>query len=227
MNVLAVDTSTMQLGIGIVSESGYDYAHRWDGIGHSAPLFGRITDALDAAKLKMHEIDLLAVVNGPGSFTGLRIGLAGVLGWAVGQQLPVQPVDSFAAVRLGLPDELYPVLIAIHSRSDEFYMQYLPAPDDLASEPFVGDVQAVSDIVADECTVCGSGAERFVEIAGNPARFRLSNSEHRVANMVAVCREAERLYLIRNNKTGDYVVEPYYMTLSQAELKFKQRGKQV
>ena len=149
MNVLAVDTSTMQLGIGIVSESGDAYSHRWDGIGHSAPLFGRITDALDAAKLKMHEIDLLAVVNGPGSFTGLRIGLAGVLGWAVGQQLPVQPVDSFTAVRIGLPDELYPALIAIHSRSDEFYMQYLSASDIRAPESFVGDVQAALDIVAE------------------------------------------------------------------------------
>ena len=227
MNVLAIDTSTMQLGIGIVSESGHVYSHRWDGIGHSAPLFGRITDALEAAELQTHEIELLAVVNGPGSFTGLRIGLAGLLGWAVGQRLPIQPVDSFAAMRTGLPAELYPVLIAIHSRGDEFYMQYLLAVDDCSSEPFIGEMQSALDAVAEDCTVCGSGAERFMNIAGDNTGFRLSSPEHRAADMIAVCREAERRYSARPDGTLEYAVEPYYMTLSQAELKFRQRGRQT
>ena len=227
MNVLAIDTSTMQLGIGIVSESGHVYSHRWDGIGHSAPLFGRITDALEAAELQTHEIELLAVVNGPGSFTGLRIGLAGLLGWAVGQRLPIQPVESFAAMRTGLPAELYPVLIAIHSRGDEFYMQYLLAVDDCSSEPFIGEMQSALDAVAEDCTVCGSGAERFMNIAGDNTGFRLSSPEHRAADMIAVCREAERRYSARPDGTLEYAVEPYYMTLSQAELKFRQRGRQT
>ncbi|MFH1894259.1 MAG: tRNA (adenosine(37)-N6)-threonylcarbamoyltransferase complex dimerization subunit type 1 TsaB [Candidatus Zixiibacteriota bacterium] len=220
MDILAVDTSTTELGIGIVTGSGDEYAQRWKEIGHSEPLFPRIGFVLDRVDLGSGEIDLLAVVSGPGSFTGLRIGMAGLLGWGVSVGIPVQPVDTFAAMRASLVDVTYPLLVAIHSRGDEFYLQFYSSSGD-AAEPYVGGVDSIVGQVSGDCLVCGSGAEKFVELAATVIRdrFRPAPLELRTPNLISVCREAERTFDGKAN--SDYDAEPYYMTLSQAEINFE------
>jgi len=220
MNILAVDTSTPELGIGIVTGSGEEYAQRWKEIGHSEPLFPRIGFVLDRVGLGSGEIDLLAVVSGPGSFTGLRIGMAGLLGWGVSVGIPVQPVDTFAAMRASLADENYPLLVAVHSRRDEFYLQLYSSSGNVG-EPFVGGIDLIEGQVSGDCYVCGSGAEKFVELAASVAsdRFKPAAPELRAPNLISVCREAERMF--DGKADSDYDVEPYYMTLSQAEINFE------
>jgi tRNA threonylcarbamoyladenosine biosynthesis protein TsaB len=169
--------------------------------------------------LVREQIELLAVVSGPGSFTGLRIGMAGLLGWGVTAGIPVQPVDTFTAMMATLGNVDSPYLLAIHSRGEEFYLQYSESPGH-QTNPSVGRVESILESLREDCLVCGSGAERFVRLAekaGN-ATLRLAPTDLRVPDMIAVCREAEELHM--SNANPSYEIEPYYMTLSQAEIKF-------
>lgn len=222
MNILAVDTSTPELGIGIIAGDSQEYAQRWKEIGHSEPLFPRIGLALDQVGLESGEIDLLAVVSGPGSFTGLRIGMAGLLGWGVSDGVPVQPVDTFAAMRASLAGATYPLLVAVHSRGDEFYLQHYASLNSV-TEPFVGRIDSVVAQISEGCLVCGSGAEKFVELAASTIGDRLELAEPilRAPDLISVCREAERLF--GGGAHYRYDIEPYYMTLSQAEINFEIR----
>jgi tRNA threonylcarbamoyladenosine biosynthesis protein TsaB len=68
--------------------------------GHSSVLLSDIDSALKAAGVALAEIELLAVVNGPGSFTGLRAGLATVKAFATVSDRPVAPVPTLHAVAL-------------------------------------------------------------------------------------------------------------------------------
>lgn len=228
MNTLAVDTSTLRLGIGIVTDSGEVLTRRWSEEGHSAPLFNRIEFAMGELGLDKDDIGLLAVVSGPGSFTGLRIGMAGLLGWAIAAGLPVQPVDSFAAMRESVPDSMRPLLIVIHSRGFDFYMRYLAGSDATGATvddaPFIGSAQSLRRLPGDECFLCGPGSVLLLDMIANErrTRFRSAGSEYAEPDMVAVCREASRLYSGRSRGDDDYRIEPYYMTLSQAQINFEQ-----
>jgi tRNA threonylcarbamoyl adenosine modification protein YeaZ len=229
VNILAVDTSTLRLGIGIVAGSSASFDRRWSEEGHSAPLFGRIEFAMNQIGLNKSDIDLLAVVSGPGSFTGLRIGMAGILGWAVSSRLPVLPIDSFSAMRASLPDSLYPVLIAIHSRGDDFYMQYLSSPDAAESaRPFIGTVESLAGLPADRCRVCGPGAAKLLDLLNeNQDRFEPAGGAFDEPDMEAVCHKAEKLAPECRQTGGDYKIEPYYMTLSQAQINFESRERRL
>ena len=67
-------------------------------LSHSRSLLALINEVLQDANLSLAELDAITVARGPGSFTGLRIGIAVAQGLAFGNQLPVLPVSSLAAV---------------------------------------------------------------------------------------------------------------------------------
>ncbi len=224
MNIVALDTSTLRLGIGIITRDGRSLSRRWTGEGHSRPLFGRIESSMAEVKLSGDDIDLLGVVSGPGSFTGLRIGMAAVLGWAVAAGLPVQTVDTFAAMRASVPDSIYPLVIVIHSRGDDFYMQYLESPESARdSEAFVGSIDSLADLPQSGFNVCGPGSQRLLELVRETGRhgFEPAGTDFLEPDMKAVCMTASKLFSEREGAADDYRIEPYYMTLSQAQINFK------
>jgi len=67
---------------------------------HSEKLLLMIDELLKMAELKINEIGHIAVSIGPGSFTGLRIGLSAAKGIALGASLPIVPVPTFEALAL-------------------------------------------------------------------------------------------------------------------------------
>jgi tRNA threonylcarbamoyladenosine biosynthesis protein TsaB len=60
---------------------------------YSAVLVGRVAEILEEAGLKLADVDAIVVVNGPGSFTGVRVGLSAVKGLAEPGQIPVVAVS--------------------------------------------------------------------------------------------------------------------------------------
>lgn len=96
--ILAVETSgelcsvAVMLDENIFVELNYLQKHI-----HSQKLFEMIDSALKTANLELKQVKSIAVSIGPGSFTGLRIGLAAVKGIAFGADLPIIPVPTFDA----------------------------------------------------------------------------------------------------------------------------------
>ncbi len=220
MNILAVDTSTKHLGIGISASGDRRYHRRYEEEGHSSPLFPRIRQALDSIALDAGAVELLAVVSGPGSFTGLRIGMAGLFGWAAARNLPVQPVGVFDTIRTGL-DGTSPALIVVHSRGAEFHTMLVR--DGIAIGPRVQRLREALKMVSDETLICGPGAVEFVRqgTAIDGKAFRCAPSELLQCDMLAVCALAEKAYRSDPGKADKLEIEPFYMTLSQAQINFE------
>ena len=99
MKLLAVDTSGPVCGVAVmdgnkvlsemISQNRYT---------HSASLMPMVEQSLRSAGVTLAEMDALAVVTGPGSFTGVRIGVATVKGLAHGSGKPCVPVDALGAL---------------------------------------------------------------------------------------------------------------------------------
>ncbi len=107
MNILAIDTSSKRLCVGLMNRKGKIVEYNINaGKRHTELLLPTIKKALARAKLSLKEIDYLAVGLGPGSFTGLRIGLATIKGFAAALEKPVVGLPTLDVLaRSALPQD--------------------------------------------------------------------------------------------------------------------------
>lgn len=99
MKILVIDTSGPVCGTAVMDEDKvYSEFTAQNRNTHSASLMPMIEAALNAAGTELKELDAVAAVTGPGSFTGVRIGVATAKGLAHGAGLPCIPVDALEAL---------------------------------------------------------------------------------------------------------------------------------
>src|SRR5262249_14252117 len=99
MRVVALDTTTAAGSVAIVDGDRTIVERRGDpSRTHAERLPGEITSALEAHGLRVGDVDLFAVAAGPGSFTGLRIGIATMQGLAFVTRKPLVGVSALEAL---------------------------------------------------------------------------------------------------------------------------------
>jgi tRNA threonylcarbamoyl adenosine modification protein YeaZ len=124
MVILAFDTTSENGGVGIFRNADCLASVPNEGPAnrYSMTLFEMVERALAQANLEFREMDLFASANGPGSFTGIRVGLAAALAWARAFGRPVRGVSILDAMvsKVGLTsDWAFPV---IDARRGEFFL---------------------------------------------------------------------------------------------------------
>jgi tRNA threonylcarbamoyl adenosine modification protein YeaZ len=93
--------------------------------GHAEALMPLVARVLDRAQIDSSDLDRIAVTTGPGSFTGLRVGIAAARGIALATGKPaigLTTLAAFAAPFIAANDAL-PVVVAIDARHDHVYLQ--------------------------------------------------------------------------------------------------------
>jgi tRNA threonylcarbamoyladenosine biosynthesis protein TsaB len=122
MRILAVDTSTMVGGVALLESSRVLCDLRVNIQDSHAPrLLALIHQVLALASVSLESIDLFAASQGPGSFTGLRIGIATMLGLAYATQRTVLGVDTLEALAMKVWSAPYPVGSVLDARKGEVF----------------------------------------------------------------------------------------------------------
>ena len=124
--LLAIETSEKLCGVSLLlNEIEYYSTKIFLPHSHSEKLFELIEILRDSSSIKLNEIKSVAVSSGPGSFTGLRIGMAAAKGIAAGLNIPIIPVPTFEALAYQLskilPEE-QKFIIANKANRDEAYV---------------------------------------------------------------------------------------------------------
>ena len=104
MLILALDTTTHAGSIAVLRDA--EILHEQSGnpeSTHGQRLPGELIQACDAAGVKIADVELFAVAAGPGSFTGLRIGIATMQGLAMARQARIVPVPTLEAITVAAP----------------------------------------------------------------------------------------------------------------------------
>jgi tRNA threonylcarbamoyladenosine biosynthesis protein TsaB len=122
VRVLAVETSTLAGGVALIDGDRVVGEYVLDvRVTHSERLMPAIDRVLTDAGLRARDLEGLAVAVGPGSFTGLRIGISTVKGLALALDLPVAAVPTLDALAAGLPFARHPVCPVLDARKGEVY----------------------------------------------------------------------------------------------------------
>ncbi len=164
MLILALDTTSRAGSVAVLrrdvvlAETSGDAS-----ITHGQRLPGDLLRTLDAAGVRVGQLDLLAVVAGPGSFTGLRVGIASMQGLAFARRLQIVPISSLEALAGHAADSspgdpwLAPWIDA--QRGEVFASLYAPGGDAVAEPPTAA---APAATLAAWRTTLGTRAVRFL-----------------------------------------------------------------
>jgi tRNA threonylcarbamoyladenosine biosynthesis protein TsaB len=123
MKILAIEISTMLGGIAIVDDSAGLIAEMRLNVEstHSERLMTGVEHVLKQSGLALSDIDAFAVAIGPGSFTGLRIGLSTVKGFSYATGKPIVSIPTLEALAWNFPYCKYPVCTMLDARKKEVY----------------------------------------------------------------------------------------------------------
>ena len=114
--LLAVDTSTAQLGLALYDGSRIISEYAWHSSQrHTVELAPAVFELLTRSGLTIDDVRALGVALGPGSFTSLRVGLSLVKGLAIARQLPVIGIPTLDVLAAAQPASRLPLLVAIQA----------------------------------------------------------------------------------------------------------------
>jgi tRNA threonylcarbamoyladenosine biosynthesis protein TsaB len=226
MLTLALDTSTSVGSVALVAdETVLARASATVKGQHGELLMGTIARCLEEAGRALPEVDLLAVGIGPGSFTGVRVGVATVKGLAVARGLPLVGVSSFAAMARGVGhgDGLVAVFAHAH-RADVYAALYTPGPGgpEPLLDPFSSSPSAALERIREAAagrlvTLLGDGLRLYrTEVLAVLVGAELSTADLDAPDAVSVALEGRRRFLT-HGPDDTALLDPLYVRPSDAE----------
>jgi tRNA threonylcarbamoyladenosine biosynthesis protein TsaB len=120
--VLALDTSSPSGSLAVLrDEKVVEVVSTATGEVYSSRMFRELDFLLGELSLRMEEFELFAVAAGPGSFTGLRVGLAAVKGWAEVYRKPIAAVSALEAVAVQAQSNAALIVPVLDARRGQLY----------------------------------------------------------------------------------------------------------
>ena len=198
MSLLGIDTSTAASAACVLRADGASFEvepspeRLRDGPAHARELMPAVAEAMERAGLDYGDLEAIAVGVGPGTFTGLRIGIATARALASASDLSLRPVSSLAALAEGIDGELR--LPLIDARRGELFAALQRAGGERLWPPFVAAPEQVAERVREAgigVRAAGDGSIRFrgvLEAAG--IGVDADESRSHVVRALHVCRLA-------------------------------------
>ena len=166
MLILALETSAKSVSAAVVKDGvPLAYSYQNAGLTHSRTLMPLVDSMLQNSGLQLSDMDLLAVSNGPGSFTGLRIGVSALKGLAWAAEKPCVGVSTLEAMAQNLRHTEGVIVCAMDARRNQIYNALFRADKGrltrLAPDRAIGLDQLTRELrnMADPLLVVGDGAQ--------------------------------------------------------------------
>ncbi|CAH2211926.1 tRNA (adenosine(37)-N6)-threonylcarbamoyltransferase complex dimerization subunit type 1 TsaB [Tepidibacter aestuarii] len=233
MKVLGIDTSSKAASVAIMEDdkliSEYTINNNKT---HSQKLMPIIENMFKLNEISADNIDLVSVCIGPGSFTGLRIGVATAKAIAHVRDIPVVVVNSLEALAFNMSMTNKTVCPMIDAQKKQVYTcKYSWDKDSLLKVEDI-DVKKIEDLVEEfkssleEFVLVGEGADLHKEVFENIDNVYIAPNSHRSSRASSICEIGIEKFKKGDTKTH-YEVVPYYIRKSQAEVQYEEKMKRL
>ena len=228
MKILAIETSTMLGGVAIADGNGLIAEVRMNvKTTHSERMMAAVDYALKQSDMTIDDIDVFSVASGPGSFTGLRIGLSTAKGLCYATGRPLVLVPTLRAFAWNFPFCAYPVCVMLDARKGEVYAAVFRWEND-GFETVVPEVSVrPEDLLKGgegPVLLAGEGLLRYREriISAMGERARIAPPQGMVPSPSNVALVGLQKAL-RSEFTAPDAAEPLYIRRAEAEVKWSER----
>ena len=226
MITLAMECATETVGLALLDgEEILAEFYLGPGRHHAEVLLPALSKLLLLSGIPMEKIDLLACTTGPGSFTGVRMGVSTVKGLALAMGKPIVGVSTLEALAMNAISSSGLICSLLDARREQVYAGlYRMGPDGfpeiVTPERLTDIVQLMRDLPADEVELIGDGAVRYRDriLESRPERCEpFGGGKHRLhasaVGMIGVHRYSQGM--------GDdpLTFSPKYLRLSEAEVR--------
>lgn len=228
MKILALDSSAVVGTVALCEDSRLIALYTLNtGNTHSQTLLPMIESVLRSAEWEIDDVDLFAVSNGPGSFTGVRIGISTVKGLAFGKNIPCAGVSTLHALAYNLRECEGIICPVMNARRSQVYNALFSCKDGVLTRLCPDRALSIAELDAELCALdqpiylVGDGyditAQGFEQTQPVPV---LPERRYQNAYSVALCGlEAYRA----GQATDDASLSPVYLRPSQAERERNER----
>ena len=233
MRILGIDTATSTASVALIEDGAIiaDEMCLQPKAGHAEIILTLVEAVFTEGRASLSDLDGIAVSVGPGSFTGLRIGLSTVKGLAYGGRVPVVGVSTLLAnaARVSAFDGL--ICSMLDARKKEVYASFfrrtsgsLVRLTEDAIAPVHAIIKQARNLAAGESTLFfGEGVKVYGNVVASSLKteVRFCNGDDYPSSAAAVARIGEQRLL---HSKGDFLgsMVPVYLRVSEAETKRKE-----
>ncbi len=227
MKILAVDCSSSSLSICIANDDKILFNSYFNvKKTHSETIMPQIEYALDKAKYNIKDIDVFGVTVGPGSYTGLRIGVSTIKAFAHVTNKPIAAISSLKALAVSADDGSKYICPILDARNDQVYGALYSSNNYMLHSVIEDSAFSIDELISK--TQSAASDESIVFIGdgalNHSTKIKKAFGEKAIiANTYASIIDAKNVAVLTkvcalNNNTINYLeLEPKYLKKTQAE----------
>ncbi len=230
MKILAIDTSAKAASVAVCEDGGLLCEMLVNNrITHSETLLPMVQSMLQCSRLALEEIDALAVSTGPGSFTGLRIGIAAIKGLSYALDKPCIPVSTLEALAHNLLDAEGVICPVMDARCNQVYNALFTCQNGMLSRLcpdralMIEELQTELETLGSPVFLVGDGAQMCYN------KLYQQSDKIRLASPVTVMQRASSVgciaagLLARGQTVSSAALAADYLRLPQAERELRKK----
>lgn len=234
MKILGIDTSSMAASVAVIEDNKLicEYTINTKKT-HSQKLMPMIENMLGLSDLNVREIDAIAVCEGPGSFTGLRIGMATAKAIAHVNDIPVIGVNSLEALaaNMNLCDKkICSILDA--QRNQVYTGRYLYEGTKLVEIKEIG-IQQIDELLeelaqsGEQWILVGEAVYKYEDKIREISNIEIPAASNNVTKAGSLCSVAKVKFDEGKDIFDCYTVNPLYIRKSQAEEQYEEKQRKL
>lgn len=220
MKILSIDSTSVTASVTISDESiilAEEFIN--NGLTHSQTLMPMVERILKKASLSIKDIDLFGITNGPGSFTGVRIGIASIKGMADALNKGCVAVSTLEAIAEPLSNTDCIACAVMDARCSQVYTAIFRLGNRLCEDKavLIDDLGEELKVYNKKVIFIGDGAKICYEQLMDVLECEIANEDIRYLHASSICRLVENKIKNGEEPTNSAKLVPFYLRLPQAE----------
>ena len=234
MKILGIDTSTMAANVAVLEDDKLicEYTINTKKT-HSQKLMPMIENMLKLSDLDIKEIDAIAICVGPGSFTGLRIGMATAKAMAHVNNIPIIGVNSLEILGANMDLCNRNICSILDAQRNQVYMNKYILKDDKITELEEISIKPIDELLEEisssneDWVLVGEAVYKYKEKIEEISNITIPSPANNITKASTLCFVARDKMLSNDQVYNCYNINPMYIRKSQAEEQYEEKQKRL
>lgn len=234
MKILGIDTSTMAANVAVLEDDKLicEYTINTKKT-HSQKLMPMIENMLKLSDLDIKEIDAIAICVGPGSFTGLRIGMATAKAMAHVNNIPLIGVNSLEILGANMDLCNRNICSILDAQRNQVYMNKYILKDDKITELEEISIKPIDELLEEisssneDWVLVGEAVYKYKEKIEEISNITIPLPANNITKASTLCFVARDKMLANDQVYNCYNINPMYIRKSQAEEQYEEKQKRL